>query len=65
VKIPAPRYQVGQPVRVILNARNRTAHAGIIRRVVWHGKDSQYNYYLEEAGKKISKRYLEEDLELI
>lgn len=61
--LPKPVFSVGQRVRVIVNDRNRTPHDGSVRQVVWHHKDQRYNYYLEEAGKKVSKRYLAEDLE--
>jgi hypothetical protein len=60
---PPPAYSLGQRVRVILNARNRTPREGTVREIVWHFKDRRYNYYLEEGGKKVSKRYLSEDLE--
>jgi hypothetical protein len=63
VERPEPAFQIGQRVRVILNERNRTPHEGTVRRVIWHHRDGRYNYYLEEAGKKVSKRYFEEDLE--
>jgi hypothetical protein len=56
-------FSLGQRVRVILNERNRTPHSGTIRAIVWHFKDQSYNYYLEANGKRISKRYYEEDLE--
>ena len=58
---PAP-YQVGQLVRVVLNDKNRTAHTGRVRKVVWHYKDQRFNFYLEANGQKVSKRYLAEDL---
>ena len=54
---------MGQRVRVIVNERNKTAHRGTIREVIWHFKDRRYNYYLVENGKKVSKRYFDEDLE--
>jgi hypothetical protein len=57
------KFSVGQKVKVVLNDRNRTPHTGSVREVTWHYKDGRYNYYLEEDGKKVSKRYLEEDLE--
>lgn len=60
---PKPRFAVGQPVRVVVNERNKTAHRGTIREVIWHFKDRRYNYYLVENGKKVSKRYFDEDLE--
>lgn len=62
---PQPRYSIGKLVRVVLNERNRTPHTGFIRQVIWHHKDGRYNYYLEENGKKIAKRYFEEDLQPI
>ena len=60
---PKPKFAVGQRVRVILNERNRTAHHGTIREIIWHLKDRRHNYYLLEDGKKVSKRYFDEDLE--
>jgi len=62
---PLPVFAVGQRVRVVLNERNRTPHTGCVRKIIWHHKDERYNYYLEENGKTISKRYYEEDLQLI
>jgi hypothetical protein len=62
---PAPAFSVGQRVRVILNERNRTARVGTILGIMWHFKDGRYNYYLEEGGKKVSKRYFQEDLEAV
>jgi len=50
---------------VILNARNRTPHLATIREIVWHHKDSIYNYYLQEGTRKVTKRYFEEDLEVL
>ncbi len=58
-----PRFAVGDRVRVVLNERNRTPHEGSIREAIWHGKHQCWNYYLVEDGKKISKRYIAEDLE--
>ena len=59
---PEPAFCLGQKVTVVLNERNRTPHTGTIREIIWHHKDQRYNYYLEEGGKKISKRYVGEDL---
>jgi hypothetical protein len=60
---PQPKFAVGQAVRVVLNERNRTAHRGIVRAIIWHFKDQRHNYYLGEDGTKVSKRYLDDDLE--
>jgi hypothetical protein len=60
--MPLPAFSVGQRVRVILNERNKTLRIGEVRNVIWHHKDQRYNYYLEETGKKVAKRYFEEDL---
>lgn len=60
---PPPAYSLGQRVRVVLNERNRTPREGTVRRIVWHFKDGRYNYYLEQDDKRVSKRYLREDLE--
>jgi ATP-dependent Clp protease protease subunit len=60
---PEPKFHQGQHVRVILNEQNRTPHSGTIRQIIWHFKDQRYNYYLEEEGKNVTKRYLDCDLE--
>jgi hypothetical protein len=61
--LPLPKFAIGQKVRVRLSVRNRTAHEGTIRDIIWHFKDQRHNYYLEEGGKKVSKRYYDDDLE--
>ena len=33
-----------------------------IREIIWHFKDKRPNYYLEKDGRKLSKRYYDEDL---
>ena len=63
--LPVPEFAVGDRVAVRVNERNRTAHVGEVRQVKWHIKDARYNFYLSENGKKISKRYLAEDLERV
>lgn len=62
---PEPDFSIGQQVKVILNDRNRTPHEGSVREVIWHHKDQLFNFYLEECGRKISKRYFAEDLQAI
>ena len=62
---PLPVFYVGECVRVILNERNRTSHTGPVREIIWHHKDRCYNYYITAGGKKVSKRYYEEDLERV
>lgn len=59
---PTPRYRLGDRVSVVLNDRNKTPHEGVIRKIVWHFKAETYHYWLEEAGRDVSKRYLAEDL---
>ena len=63
--VPAPKFTIGQKVRVRLGDRNQTAHEGTIRDVIWHFKDQRHNYYIEEGRKKISKRYYDNDLEAV
>ncbi len=60
---PEPEFALGQQVRVVLNDRNRTPHEGMIRAVGWHHKQGQFHYYLQEGGRKVSKRYAAEDLQ--
>lgn len=58
-----PEFSIGQQVRVILNERNRTPHTGVIVQVICHHKMEKWCYFLEENGKRLSKRYFSEDLE--
>jgi len=60
---PEPEFATGQRVRVVLNDRNRTPHEGTIRAAVWHQKQGRFHYYLQEGGRKVSKRYAAEDLQ--
>ena len=57
-----PEFRSGDPVEVIVNAKNLTHHIGTVREAVWHFKDRRWNYYLEVSGKRIGKRYLANDL---
>lgn len=63
--LPEPEFRVGDLVRVIVNEQNRTSRTGAVREVIWHHKHERYNYYLEEHGKKVSKRYYADDLKSI
>lgn len=57
-----PEFAVGQPVPVLVNARNRTPRVGWVRRVVWHFKLACWMFYLEAGGRRVSKRYFADDL---
>lgn len=35
---------------------------GTIRDIIWHFKDTEPNYYVEQGGKKLSRRYVASDL---
>lgn len=59
---PEPTFCMGQRVRVLLNERNRTPHVGTVREIVWHYKDARYEYFIEDSGRRVSKRYFAEDL---
>ncbi|MCB9647868.1 MAG: hypothetical protein H6730_14860 [Deltaproteobacteria bacterium] len=59
-----PRLREGDGVRVRLNHRNRTPHAGTITKTLWHHKHACWLYWIEEAGRPVKKRYLFEDLEV-
>jgi hypothetical protein len=63
VEEPEPEFGLGQRVRVVVNDCNRTPHEGTIRAAVWHHKERRFHYYLQEAGRKVSKRYAAEDLQ--
>lgn len=58
----APTFPPGSRVRVLLSARNRTARHGVVVRCLWHGKIGGWMFFLEVAGRRVSKRYFAEDL---
>jgi hypothetical protein len=63
---PSPQeLALGTTVKVRLNDRNRTPHTGTIIQAVWHFKDAKWHYYLDENGRKVSKRYAADDLDMI
>ena len=64
MQLPDSEFQIGDPVTVIMNDRNKTRRTGIVQRIIWHYKDSRYNYYLEVDGRSVSKRYFADDLRL-
>lgn len=53
--VPAPAFDVGQPVL----ARDRS---GVVADVTWHFKEVAPIYFLEFDGKRSSRRYSEEEL---
>lgn len=60
-----PLLREGDFVEVIVNARNITYHRGIIYKIIYHFNEKEWNYYISENCKKISKRYYYRDLRLI
>jgi hypothetical protein len=64
-EIPEPAFRNGQHVRVVLSLWNRTARQGMIRDRIWHHKDQRWYFLIDDdAGRKVSKRYAAEDLEI-
>ena len=60
----APRHGIGQWVRVCESARHRTVREGLIVERIWHHRFGCWMYYIEERdGRRVSTRYLAEDLE--
>lgn len=60
-----PLFREGDMVEVIVNAKNITYHRGMIHTAIYHVKDREWNYYICEDNKKVSKRYCSVDLKLI
>lgn len=60
--VSAPKYVPFDQIKTI---HPNTKREGFIREIIWHFKDNEWNYYIESDGKKVSKRYLETDLEKI
>lgn len=63
---PPPKFSVGDKVRTL----NGTPRTGWVADIGWHFAKSKPVYFLEVQGrvvprKKVSRRYFEEDLELV
>jgi hypothetical protein len=65
VERPPSKFRAGDAVEVIASDKNRTYHKGRARQMTWHFKDRKWNFFIEENGKKISKRYLATDLRAV
>jgi hypothetical protein len=61
-EIELPKYMLFDSVKVL--SPNTERH-GLVRELIWHFKNSEWNFYIESDGKRISKRYLEADLKLL
>jgi hypothetical protein len=60
-----PHFRIGDPVQVVVNAKNITPRSGKVRDFIWHYKNGEWTYLISENGKAISKRYLKSDLILL
>jgi len=60
--VPAPRYNQGASVEVILNKRKRTFHIGTMVDIYWPFKAHKRFYLLEENIKVLNRRYFEDEL---
>ncbi len=58
-----PWFELGVRVQVVPNGRNRTLRAGVVANRIWHHKHECWTYFIESDGKRVSKRYVAEDLE--
>ncbi|NEP48492.1 MAG: hypothetical protein F6K65_06500 [Moorea sp. SIO3C2] len=62
VPIPTPKYQVGTLVKFI---RLGELRFGRIAEIHWHWKNQSHLYDVIEKGKRLKKRYFEENLVVI
>lgn len=60
-----PSFALGARVQVVPNGQNRRLWVGLVARRIWHHKHACWTYFIESDGKKVSKRYVAEDLELV
>lgn len=61
-EIPPPSFEIGDPVKIIGTKKN-SARRGKIREHIWHHKNTEWMYFINEEGRKVSKRYREDELE--
>lgn len=59
-----PEFEIGAPVEVLLNVRNKTARRGRIQARDWHFKYQRWVYWIRQGRRVISKRYFADDLRL-
>ncbi|MFO0555297.1 MAG: hypothetical protein U0271_43375 [Polyangiaceae bacterium] len=57
-----PAFGLGEAVHVLPNTSNRTLRSGVIRACVWHHRRACWFYLISQDGRRIKKRYFEEDL---
>ena len=62
--VSVPEFQLGQTVRVVPQVNGHSEKIGVVRDIIWHHKDARYNFYLNVGGKKISTRYIADELEI-
>ncbi len=57
-----PNFTDGQRVESL----NGTIRQGYINHIVWHGKDKEFKYFIEDLnGKKISRQYTAKELRIV
>ena len=61
-EIPPPSFEIGDPVKIIGTKKN-SARSGRIREHIWHHRNTEWMYFTNEEGRKVSKRYREDELE--
>jgi hypothetical protein len=60
---PAPAFDHGDAVEVIVNAKNIAYYKGYVRSMQWHYKEQRWFYLLtDNQGRNIKKRYIASDL---
>jgi hypothetical protein len=57
--VPPPRHWIGDEVSFVSKG---VVHRGTVREVRWHFRDDAPFYFLSANGKRLSKRYTDNDL---
>lgn len=59
---PTPEFFRGQVVELVVNAGNVPDRKAAVRGRNWHQKQGRWIFFLEEEGRKVSRRYEAKDL---
>ena len=59
------KYNIGDRVKIIAKDSKTFGATGNIKLVFYHFKARTYYYFIESNGKKLKRRYYEDDLEIV
>lgn len=58
------KYNIGERVEIIAKDSKTFGNTGEIKLVFYHFKNKTYYYFIESNGKKLKRRYYEDELDI-